>query len=309
MKRGRSFLLLLAAAAAVGAYVWFVELPRDPNAVETTAEDVFTVEEGDIREIRLRNEAGDESTLQRDGERWVFAGSDGVEVDPAEASNLVSGLADLELQRVVDEQPPSLAEFGLETPRVTVSFTAADGAERTLWIGNRTPTGGDLYAKLGDTPRVFLIGAWLDETFNRSRFDLRDKAALKFSRDAVTGVTLASASGTVTLSRSEGEWALTAPVEAPADNAAADDIVDALQSARMQSVVDDAGAVDTGLSRPAVTAAVTAGPTRAVLEIGGTAPDGTRYARDAVRNLTFTVEASLVDRLTKTADDLKRQEQ
>lgn len=309
MNRGRSFLLLLALAAGVGAYVWFVELERDMTAPDTPAEDVFAVEADQIQEVRLRNEAGEGSILQRTGDRWVFAGQDGVDVDSAEAASIASGLADLESQRVVDEQPPSLAEYGLETPRVTVAFRDAAGGERTLLIGNRTPTGGDLYAKLADTPRVFLIGAWLDETFNRSRFDLRDKAALKFSRDAVTNVTLTSSAGTVALAQAGGEWRLTSPEEAPADNAAADAIVNALSTARMQSVVDAPDPAAMGLARPAVTASVTAGPTRAVLEIGGPAADGTLYARDAVRGLVFTVDASLADQVTKTPADLRRKDQ
>jgi len=307
--RGRSFLLLLALAAGVGAYVWFVELERDMTAPDTPAEEVFAVEADQIQEVRLRSEAGEESVLQRTGDRWVFAGQDGVDVDPTEAASIASGLADLESQRVVDEQPPSLAEYGLETPRVTVSFTDAAGTERTLLVGNRTPTGGDLYAKLAGTPRVFLIGAWLDETFNRSRFDLRDKAALKFSRDAVTNVTLTSSAGTVALAQAGGEWRLTSPEDAPADNAAADAIVNALSTARMQSVVDAPDPAAMGLARPAVTASVTAGPTRAVLEIGGPAADGTLYARDAVRDLVFTVDASLADQLTKTPADLRRKDQ
>src|SRR5690606_2971432 len=272
MTRGRSFLLLVVIAAALGAYVWFVELPRDPNAPDSTPERVFAVEAADIREMRVRNEAGEDSTLRRDGDRWVFADAADIEVDRSEAGNLTSGLAELEVQRIVDEQPPSLAEFGLDAPRVEVSFTGADNATHTLLIGKRTPTGGDLYAKLADSPRVFLIGSWQEETFNRSRFDLRDKTALKFSRDAVTGLTITSASGRVTLARTAGEWAPTAPVEAPADNAAADAIVSALANARMEAIVEPGEVRNTGLARPAVTAAVTAGPTRAVLEIGGTAP-------------------------------------
>lgn len=310
MKRGRSFLLLLALAAGVGAYVWFVELERDMTAPDTPAEEIFAVEADQIQAVRLRNEAGEESVLQRSGDRWVFAGdAAGVEVDPSEAAGITSSLADLESQRVVDEQPPSLAEYGLEPPRVTVSFTDAAGAERTLLIGNRTPTGGDLYAKLADTPRVFLIGAWLDETFNRSRFDLRDKAVLKFSRDAVTNVTLTSSAGTVALAQAGGEWTIASPDEAPADNAAADAIVNALSSARMQSVVDDPDPAAMGLARPSVTASVTAGPTRAVLEIGGPAAEGTLYARDAVRGLVFTVDATLADQLAKSPADLRRKDQ
>jgi hypothetical protein len=310
VKRGRSFLLLLAFAAGVGAYVWFVEMPRDTTAPDTPAEKVFTnLDAMQIQRVAITNEAGEQSTLSRSGDRWTLAEVEGADVDPTEASNITSGLAALESQRVVDEQPPSLAEYGLEKPRVTVSFTDGAGAEQTILFGNKTPAGGDLYAKLASSPRVFLVGSWLDETFNRSRFDLRDKAVARFSRDAVTNVTITSSAGTVSLAQSGGEWRLTAPSESPADNAAADALVNAVASARMQSIVETADAAAMGLNRPAVTVAITAGPTRAVLEIGGPSADGTLYARDTVRGLVFTVEAALAAELTKSADDLRKKDQ
>ncbi len=309
MKRLRAFLLLLALAAGIGAYVWFVEMPRDTEVPETPAEKVFAVDAAAIQEVTLKNEAGEQSTLRKSGDRWTLTEASGADVDATEAGNITSGIAALESQRVVDEQPPSLAEYGLAAPRVTVSFKDGAGAPHTLLIGNKTPTGGDLYAKVDSASRVFLIGAWLEETFNRSRFDLRDKAVAKFSRDAVTNVTITSASGAVSLAQSGGEWRLTAPVAAPADNAAADALVNALSSARMQSIVDAPDAAAMGLTKPALSVAVTAGPTRSVLEIGGPAETGTRYARDTVRNLVFTVDAALVSELTKTADDLRKKDQ
>lgn len=309
MTRGRSFLLLLALAAGVGAYVWFVEMPRDTTAADTPAEKLFTVDATEIQEVVVTNEAGERSTLTKRGDTWTIAEIDGAEVDPTEAGNITSGLAALEAQRVVDEQPPSLAEYGLGTPRVTVSFKDASGAEQTILFGNKTPTGGDLYAKLASSPRVFLVGAWLEESFNRSRFDLRDKTVARFSRDAVTNVTLTSSAGAVSLAQSGGEWRLTSPVEAPADGAAADAIVNAVSSARMQSILEGAEAAAANFSRPSVTVAITAGPTRAVLEIAGAAADGTLYARDTVRGLVFTVDAALAGELTKSADDLRKKDQ
>ncbi|MBA3948933.1 MAG: DUF4340 domain-containing protein [Acidobacteria bacterium] len=309
MTRGRAFLLLLALAAGVGAYVWFVEMPRDTTAADTTGEKLFTVDATQMQEVVITNEAGERSTLTKRGDRWTLAEIDGAEADPTEAGNITSGLAALETQRVVDEQPPSLAEYGLEAPRVTVSFKDASGAEQTILFGNKTPTGGDLYAKLASSPRVFLVGAWLDESFNRSRFDLRDKTVARFSRDAVTNVTLTSSAGTVSLAQSGGEWRLTAPVEGPADGAAADAIVNAVSAARMQSILDGPEAAAVNFARPAVTVAITAGPTRSVLEIGGAADDGTRYARDTVRGLVFTVDAALAGELTKSPGDLRKKDQ
>lgn len=310
MNRGRSFLLLLALAAGVGAYVWFVEMKRDPDAAEEgTREKLFTVEASQIQEVRITNEASEQSTLKKTGDRWMLAELTGAEVDEAEAGNITSGLATLEASRVVDEQPASLAEYGLDKPRVTTSFTDAAGKQHTLLIGSKTPTGGDLYAKLADSPRVVLIGSYLEETFNRSRFDLRDKSALKFARDAVGSITITNASGTIALARADGAWRMTAPTEAAADDAAVESLISRLSAARMQSIVEKPDVATMGLAKPAASVAITAGPTRAVLEIGGPAGEGSVYARDTVRDLVFTVESSLADELKKKPEDFRKKEQ
>lgn len=309
MKRGRSFLILLAVAAGLGAYIWFVEMNRDLNATDSPAEKLFTVDASAIQEVRMKNEAGETSTLQRKGDGWTIAELAGVDADSTEAGNVVSSLASLESQRIVDDAPASLAEYGLDAPRATVAFTDPAGVDHTLLIGSKTPTGGDLYAKLADAPRVFLIGSWLEETFNRSRFDLRDKSIVKFARDAVSSVTITSASGTIALAQKNGEWRMTSPSDAPADAAAVDGLLNTLMGARMQSIVDTPNPASMGLTRPAASVAIAAGPTRAVLEVGGPAADGTVYARDTVRDLVFTVESSVADQLKKTADDFRKKDQ
>lgn len=308
--RGRSFLLLLAVAAAIGGYVWFVEMQRDPDAsTEAPREKLFTADAAQIQEIRLTNEAGEQSTLRRAGERWSLVEVPGAAVEGAEAGNIATGFASLEASRVVDEQPPSLAEYGLEKPRMTASFTDAAGTQHTLLIGNKTPTGGDLYAKLAEAPRVFLIGAWLEETFNRSRFDLRDKSVLAFASDAVGSMTLTSGSRTITLVRRAGAWTMTAPSEGPADDAVVDALLGRLASEKMLSIVDASETADTGLSKPSASVAITAGPTRAVLEIGGPAGEGRVYARGSSRDLIFTVDASLADEIRKAPEEFRKKEQ
>jgi hypothetical protein len=310
VNRGRSFLLLLALAAGVGAYVWFVEMKRDPDAAEGPArEKLFAVEASQIQELRLTAETGEPSTLKRNGDRWLLSEIPGAEVDESEANGIVTSLAGLEATRVVDEQPASLAEYGLDKPRMTVAFTDPAGKQQTVHIGSRTPTGGDLYAKLADSPRVILIGSWLEETFNRSRSDLRDKSVMKFARDAVGAITITNPSGTFVLTRVNGVWRITTPIDAEADDAGVESLISRLASARAQTIVDAPAAASTGLSKPVASVAVTAGPTRSTLEIGAAAGEGSVYARDAARNLVFTVESSLADELKKKPDDFRKKEQ
>src|SRR5688500_16296959 len=98
-------------------------MARNPDAEsEAPREKLFTVEPAQIQEVKITNDAGEQSTLRRQGTRWTLVEAPGAAVDETEVSNITNGLASLESNRVVDEQPPSLAEFGLDTPRITVSF-------------------------------------------------------------------------------------------------------------------------------------------------------------------------------------------
>ena len=74
-----------------------------------------------------------------------------------------------------------------------------------LLIGEKSPTGGDLFAKRDDDKKVFLIPAAQETTFNRTTFDLRDKTLLKFDRDKVDGIDVTAGGKTLALAKDGGE--------------------------------------------------------------------------------------------------------
>ena len=86
--------------------------------------------------------------------------------DQATVSGITSNLASLEIQRVIDENPADSRSSASRTPRVEVAFKAG-GQQHRLQIGQKTPPGTDVYARLADSKRVFLIPSFLDSTFNR----------------------------------------------------------------------------------------------------------------------------------------------
>ena len=183
MRGVRSFLLLLVVAGGLGAYLYFVESKRDPADADKKAK-VFTVEADKIDELVVKSESGDRTTLKKTGTEWQVVEPVATPSDGAAVSGLTSNLSTLELQRVIDENPQDLGEYGLKEPRLEVAFKSG-GKEQRLLVGRKTPAATDLYAKLGDSPRVFLIPGFVDTTFNKTTFDLRDKTVLKVNRDSV----------------------------------------------------------------------------------------------------------------------------
>lgn len=314
MRGGRSLLVLLVLGLGLGAYIYFVESKRDLTDPAEKKEKVFSVEAGKIEEIRLTGTSGDVTTLKKSGTDWQIVAPIAVAADQAAVESLIASLETVEMQKTLEENPKSVSAFGLEPARLSVAFKASgDSALRSLQIGNKTPVGTDLYARVEGQPKLFLISASLDSTFDRSTFDMRDKTVLKFPRGDVDAVALGPARApALTLARTDNTWRLTSPVAARADWTPVDTLINRVANTRMMALVPTTGTEPTpaelkkfGLDAPQVAATFGAGSTKATLALGAKKDDGSVYARDLSRPIIFTVEASLVDELKKGPDDLR----
>jgi hypothetical protein len=304
----RSLLVLLLVAGAVGWYA-YRDSSRPLDTGEPKRDKVFTVEADKIEEIALKSESGERTRLQKAGNDWKIVSPAGVAPDANEVSSLASGIASLDTDRVVDENPPDLKEYGLAQPRIEVTFKTG-GKEQTLLIGQKTPPGTDLYAKRGDEKKVFLIPGHLESTFNKTTFDLREKAAVKVDRDKLDSLEFTAGDKTVRFVKPAAEWQIAAPVQARADFSAIEGIVSRLAGLQMKSVIDtpDPDGKKYGFDKPAATVTFGTGSSQASLVIGGPAAEGTVYARDRSRPAIFTIESAVLDELKKDPSEYRQKD-
>ncbi len=309
MRGLRSFIVLVVIAAGLGAYIYFVESKRNPDAAKP-AEKVFTVKGSDIQSLHVKSSSGDSTSLEKSGTDWKIVDPVKADADGDVVSGITSNLASLEIQRVVEQKPGDYTQFGLQPPRIEIDFTTTgDKTPHRLLIGTKTPTGGDMYARLGGQDRVFLIQAYLDTSLDQKTFALRDKAVLKFSRSSVDALDVTHDGQTVKLVKTGSDWRLTSPWSARADYSTVESLVGSLDSGKMTGIVADP-AEDLrqyGLDKPAVTVDVGAGSTKATLAVGKAAEGETDrvYARDLSRPMVFTIEKSIADTLEKPAVDYR----
>jgi hypothetical protein len=167
-----------------------------------------------------------------------------------------------------------------------------------------------LYAKLGSEARVFTIPAYLESTFNRSTFELRDKTILRFERDKADTLEIVTASHTARMVKQDAEWKLTQPVEARADYGTVEGLIGRLASGQMKALTatEAADLAQYGLEKPATTVRLGSGSAMATLAVGKEAGEGELYARDLSRPIVFTVESSLVEDLTKGPGEFRRKD-
>lgn len=320
----------LAVLAGLGAYIYFVE-SRHEAKPEKPKQKVFTLEKAKVQSLTLAPREGEAIRLVKEGKAWKLAAPLTAPADDNAVDSMLGSLESLTIDEVALESGANLADFGLEKPKLSVSVLIEGASEPLkLLLGDKTPEGSGLYAKLPAQPRVFTIASYLESSLDKKPFDLRDRDLLHVKRDAVKTLEIAGPEGGYALARSDkGEWAFTKPLATRAGRWSVDGLAGTLESLRMESVAAEE-AKDLrpfGLDKPARSVALgLADGGSKTLEIGSAVvekdkaqgidaakdqKDASRqkptkyYARDASAPLVGVIPSALVDDLAKGMGELR----
>ena len=311
MRGLKSTLFLLVVLGGLVAYIYFVDSKKPASGTETKDKAFAALDATQIEELQLKSETGETSRVQKTGDTWKLVEPEAVEADSVALSTLTTTIAGLEVERVVDENPTDVKQYGLDPARVDVGFRVKGEKNfRHLLVGQKTPTGGDLYAKKPDEKRVFLIPSYHETGLNRTPFDLRDKDVLKFERDKADGLEITHAGDTRQFARtSSTEWKIVKPVAARADYAALEGELTRISSLQMHKIVAPQASdlKQYGLDKPDFTVTVSTGGTRSTVIIGKKGDDGL-YAKDVSRPMVFTVEETITQDFAKDLDEFVRKD-
>lgn len=311
MRGLRSTIALLVVLVGLGAYIYFVGSKSEDSS--GTQERVFPqLASDDIEELTIKNDSGQVTTIRKDDGKWMMTAPTSTRASDMEASSITSALSGLEVTRVVDENPADVKEYGLDAPQVEVAYKAKGGKAGKLYIGNKTTTGGSIYARKDDGKRVVLVPEFNQSTFNKSTFDLRDKAIVTFDRNKVDGVDVVLGAKGFELAKKDSEWTMVKPIVARADFSAADGLVTSVESLQMKSIVGPSASPDEmkkyGLDKPSAVVNLHLGSDRTSVILGGPAEEDTVYAKDVAKPDIFTIQKAAADDLRKPADDYRRKD-
>lgn len=309
----RSTSILFVLFLALGGYAYFIESERSPTSEDAPAEQAFNIDSDAITSLTVTSDNGDVTEVSRedtDANTWSVTAPFSANADGNAASAIATSLASLEISRVVEAEATDLSLFGLTDPSFSVTFGSKNNTE-TLLIGDETPTGSDRYANISGTTRVFLIASFLESTFNRSSFDLRDRSLLEFTGPDVTGLTIEQDASTLRFSKADGAWRLLESVRARGDFGIVEGLSGRIGSAEMIAVEMESadGSLEPfGLDNPRMTITVETDNGNHVLVMGNESPAGTVYGRDASRSVVFTVDAALFDEFDRGIDTYRKKE-
>jgi len=313
MRGLRSTLALLVVLIGLGAYIYFV-LAKKPDSTVTKQEKLFpNLEASKIDELKVKSESGDVTSLKKEGGSWKIVSPLQVPAADSDATSLANALGDIEIVRVVEDNPTDLKPYGLDAPRIDVEYKSAEAKTAGhLLVGAKAAAGGNLYARREDEKRVVLIAQYQESSLNKSTFDLRDKTIMKVDHDKVDGIDVNAGGKTFELAKAGADWKMTKPVAARADFSAADGLIGRVQQAQMKKVVSTAPSPADlktyGFDKPQATVNLHLGSARATFEVGGKADDTTTYVRDTSKPDIYTIDNSSADDFKKPADDYRKKE-
>jgi len=308
--RFASTLAMVLVLAGLAGYIYYVDNTRPAGDAEVKEKAFGEVVSDDIEELRIALADGEAARLTKADGTWKLVEPTAADADSAEAGSIASSLSSVDIQRVVDEKPGDLAQYGLAPARIDVSFKVkGQPAEKRILLGDKTTTGGDLYAKLPDSPRVFLVSSYLESTFKKDPFSLRDKAILKVDRSKVDGFTATAGTTVLEFSKKGSDWSIVKPIAARADFGAVEGAIERLATANMQGITTDAASdlKPYGLDNPVATLTIRSGSSAATLTLGRT-DNAVVFAKDASRPMVFTVAPTLRADVVKDVAEFRRKD-
>ena len=179
----RVLLALLAAAVLLGAALWAVTRSNEKveQAASAAAEgsiplSSFAAE--DLEQIEYTYN-GETYTLQYADGSWLLAQDPAYHLDESACNTMRTALMALNAKRSLT--PQAGEDYGLDSPQLTVTVTAA-GQSTTLTFGAENPVTGDLYAQKAGDDAIYTVSG------NKAACFQLDKAGL-FGSFCPTGLT------------------------------------------------------------------------------------------------------------------------
>src|ERR1700685_419993 len=161
----KSTLIILVAAVALGAAVYYYDwkrTPKDDAAEESKPAFHFTVP--DVNGLDLTH-AGQKFLLEKQNDAWQMTQPIATSADGPTVEGIVTEVAGANVSRTITPSG-DLSPYGLKQPALTARVRLKDGTRHSLQFGDKDFSGSSVYAIVDDSKQVSLIPSGIMETAN-----------------------------------------------------------------------------------------------------------------------------------------------
>jgi hypothetical protein len=304
----RNTLVLFILLAALGTYVYLVEVKKHQKTEEAKKESkkVFSLQQDSLQSINFQNVNGTFTVKKIQGQ-WKITDPLYTEADESTVNSMLSSLLAAEKDNEFNIDPRELADYGLDDRAIFVRLETNAGEKDSIRMGDNTPVGSFVFSNKADS-LVFTIGQSVKNNFSKKLFDIRDKKILHFKRADVQQIMMQNSFGKFDFEKINAtDWTLR-NINRPADNTKISAILSKLENNRIKEFVDEEGSQlkKYGLDKPAYQIDLSLGQ-----ELGqkrlfiSRAVEKKYYARDESRRPIFEVDSFLVKDINQKITDFR----
>jgi hypothetical protein len=304
--------LIVAAivlAGLTGALYWSNHhKPADTTeASANVPAKILALKEADISKFDLKKNGSEQVGGERNSAgQWHITSPAPLPADQSAVASLLGTFSSLNSERLVEEKAGNLAPYGLDAPKLEVDLTEKNNQTQKFLLGDATPAGNGMYAKLDGDPRVFTIPSYDKTSIDKSANDLRDKRLLTVNPDKISQVDLVAKKQEMAFGRDKDEWQIIKPKPLRADGTQVDELVRALTDARMELDASDdqkKTAAAFASASSVATAKVTAESGTQELQLRKNKND--YYAKSSAVEGVYKVASTLGQALDKNLEDFR----
>jgi hypothetical protein len=301
----KGLLIAVVLLAVLGGLVWWSNKKQAATATDT-ANKLLSIPDDQFEEIRIKKATGEVQALRRQDRRWLMTQPQQLPADQDAVASMVSSLASLTFEKVVEEKAADLSAYGLGTPALDVEVKRKDGKTDRLLVGDDVPTGAGAYAKLGSDARVVTVSSMLKTSLDKRPEDLRDKRLLTFDPDKLTRVELQAKGQSIEFGKNgQNEWQIVKPRPLRADHTLVESMVTKVKDARMDvASTEDAAKGYAAAGKVAVVLLTDAAGTQTI-EIRRDADKKNVFAKSSVVAGEYNTSADLAEAVDKTLEDFR----
>ncbi len=311
MKSSGLIIAAVVLAALTGVLYWSNHHPPSENTAKAsldTPPKILSLKQEDISKIEIRKKGGEELDLAKgEAGKWQITAPKPLSADQEAVSSLLSTVSSLNADRLVEEKPGDVSQYGLAQPTLELDLTTKDAKPQKLLLGDDTPAGSAVFAKLDGDPRVFTIASYNKTSIDKSANDLRDKRLLTVDFDKLSQIELATKKQNIEFGRNKQEWQIVKPKPLRADNFQVEEIVRKLRDTKMEASSTDADAKKSATAfasgTPVASAKVTDTASTQELQIRKNKDD--YYAKSTAVPGIYKVSSDLGKELDKNLDDFR----
>lgn len=166
--------VLVVLGVLVGAY-FFVTRPKPAPAAAAVQPELSKGEKDKLVKVVLSDRPEGTLTLVKKAGKWNTEPPAAVPLEPTTIEDLLFGFSALNAERIIEEHPSDLGQYGLAPPRAMGTGTWEDGTSHTLLLGDKTPSGSTYYIQVKGNPRVYTVQSFTGQHLHWTLKDLRSR--------------------------------------------------------------------------------------------------------------------------------------